>query len=426
MQTLVRRARPVRQSAGKPGSLRNWEDFQPALAGGPLHPASLMNLQRLAGNSAVSGLVSAEKSKVSVQRCGDETHPGCPCAESLPASGPKLSLKVEQTAEPPAPADLIPVQREKIDYRELTWSDFKGKAPKRLTAVTFSDIHKIPKKVTASKSEDAGSTCSVGKKTKPEFKATIWVDSTALDGVKAYMDQKKSGANADYKSGLAGRTAKTVKACTKHFTDQEAVVRKQASPICAAQVAPCQKAFKDGIDPYTFTLDERSVTITEAKNCAKKLPAECKEAFLSQVVWGSFSSGDITAETRASCSADFKTAVAGTDQLESQRLLRHEQRHFDITNSKAIALSTELRDAAQMLQVEETGCGEKEALAKAKKAFNGLEASKNLQGLWDKARSELAITQTSYDDQTNHGIKAEQQKEWDEKFEKPMVPAVTP
>jgi hypothetical protein len=40
----------------------------------------LLMLQRMAGNSAVADLVQGGAAAV-VQRCGGETHAGCPCAD---------------------------------------------------------------------------------------------------------------------------------------------------------------------------------------------------------------------------------------------------------------------------------------------------------------------------------------------------------
>ena len=68
--------------------------------------ASLLILQRAAGNRAVAGYLAGARAPAVVQRCGSEVHPGCPCASE--SAEREDDPTVQDDA---APQNEVPVQR---------------------------------------------------------------------------------------------------------------------------------------------------------------------------------------------------------------------------------------------------------------------------------------------------------------------------
>lgn len=354
-------------------------------------------LQRLAGNAAV-----AEALKV--QRCGNERHPGCPCAE-------------ETTPQP-----NLPIQRAKIDFRPLTWVDFKGRKPAKFPAETASGIHKLSEVKQAKKVDDKGTPCTPPKAKKPttEFTARISVDPTMFDNVKAYMSQEQSGADPDLAKDLAGATTKAVTACNAGFDKQLKEFTAEAGKQCKEQVDPCKQAFASGSTSFELTIGSTKVTATSKKDCSATLVTDCKTASQATFKPGKHTfthpGGSASAASKAACSASFKTEVAKIHKTEAGRLLHHEQVHFNVTNDVATKLQKKLRDTAATLTADVTACGKAAAVAEATKAFNALDAGTKLQDIVKEAQKDLKTQQSAYDIQTDHGLIQAEQDKWNAKF----------
>ncbi|MGH3943151.1 MAG: hypothetical protein ACRDTG_31915 [Pseudonocardiaceae bacterium] len=354
-------------------------------------------LQRLAGNAAV-----AEALKV--QRCGGETHAGCPCAEETTPQGD------------------LPIQRAKIDFRPLTWGDFKGRKPAKFPAETASGIHKLPKVKQAKKVEDKGTPCTPSKAKKPttEFSVRISVDPTMFDNIKAYMSQEESGADRDLAKDLAGATTKAVTACNAGFDKQLKEFTAEAGKQCKEQVAPCKQAFASGSTSFELTIGSTKVTATSKKDCSSSLVTDCKTASQATFKPGKHTfthpGGSAEAAGKAACSAGFKTEVTKIHKAEAGRLLHHEQVHFNVTNDIATKLQKKLRDTAATLDIEVFECGKAAALAEATRTFNALDAGTKLQEIVKEAQKDLKTQQSTYDTQTNHGLIQTEQDKWNAKF----------
>lgn len=354
-------------------------------------------LQRLAGNAAVADALK-------VQRCGNEMHPGCPCAEET------------------TPQEHLPVQRAKIDFRPLAWGDFKGRKPAKFPAETASGIHKLPKVKQAKKVDDNGTPCTPPKSKKPttEFTVRISVDPTMFDNVKAFMSQEESGADPDLAKDLASATTKAVTACKAGFDKQVKEFTAEAGKQCKQQVAPCKEAFAGGSTSFELTIGSTKVTATSKKDCSATLVTDCKTASQATFKPGKHTfthpGGSASAASKAACSADFKTDVTKIHKTEAGRLLHHEQVHFNVTNDIAAKLQKKLRDTAATLTADVTGCGKAAAIAEATKAFNVLDAGTKLQEIVKEAQKDLKTQQSAYDTQTNHGLIQTEQDKWNAKF----------
>jgi hypothetical protein len=372
---------------------------------GPKDMRAILALQRLAGNAAV---VSAVTPKI-VQRCGGEVHPGCSCAEEKPQEFRH--------------AQRLVVQRADIDFRPLTWADFKGSPSSGFPATTRSDIRKLPNLKQAKEIVDTGTDCTPpkAKQRKTEFTVKISVDPAMFDNVKAFFSQEQSGAEPDLKKGLVAATARQVTKCQREFDRQLAEFKTQAAADCKTLAGQCKQAFKSGSTSFTMTVGATAVTATSAKDCAKSFVTDCKAAELAGFTPGSFTfthtaGGSATAATRADCVTSFKASVDTIDKAESARLLNHEQVHFNVTNSIATKLQADLRAAAATMSVEMTECGKAKALASAATAFAALNPATRLTELFNDARKDLKTKQKDYDDSTNHGLIQKEQDKWNKNF----------
>jgi hypothetical protein len=369
----------------------------------------LIAIQRSAGNTATTGLLAA---RPTVQRCGGDS--ACACC----------------TDEPGAV-----VQRAKIDFRELTWADFKGKPPSKFPAATYIGMHPIPKKLKQEAREtDTGTPCTIGKKPGTEFEATRSLDGSALGDVKAYMWQEKSGAKADHKNGLKSRTAAAVKECKKSFDAQAKQIAKEAATECKGQVKPCQEAFRDGSTEFTLELGDQTITVTDAAECAKSFVTDCKKAHVAANPPAELArevgvtkptkscpalpvsvAATITASERSECDGAFKDGVSEANAAESASLLAHEQLHFTISNKFATDLHDDLVGVAPN-SVTEVACGQKAAAAKVKAGFAALKLGAQFKTKWNEEDKKRRDTQTAYDDETCHGLDDGAQGTWSGKF----------
>ena len=97
---------------------------------------------------------------------------------------------------------------------------------------------------------------------------------------------------------------------------------------------------------------------------------------------------------------------------KSGNLLAHEQGHFDITHVIAGKAKTAIINWLSTHAAQATKCGKNSALNAATKAWNAMKANDAIQAIWAKAGALLNQAQSDYDNDTNHGRNAAQQKAW--------------
>jgi len=97
---------------------------------------------------------------------------------------------------------------------------------------------------------------------------------------------------------------------------------------------------------------------------------------------------------------------------QNGNLLTHEQGHFDITHVIAGKAKTAIVNWLTTHAAQATKCGKNSALNAATKAWNAMKANDAIQAIWARAGMLLDKAQHDYDNDTNHGLDAAQQKAW--------------
>jgi hypothetical protein len=387
-----------------------------------------------------------------------EMVPGYYAAHAVPALGSRLPLSI---------------QRDKIDYRVLTWDDFQGKAPKGATfdAETNSglvdpDLKAVLPKVA---STDTGESCKGGKATK--FKADITIDPTGVP-VKSFMWQEKSWKQDWLTDDAAARkhceqqsSPKCEAAFDKAFTDikterstQEKACTDQFDAAKKKAIEDCKNTEKDCMDSFdkgstSYTLDP--VTANSKKECTTKILPACVKAAMDGVTFEvTFTGGTATAKTRGECGKGFgeafeklakddaKVTMSNFDKSVSvtvskradcrgsflddcaktltppnrDYILSHEQRHFDLTDAMAKKAQSDLTDLIKSFPKEVADCGKDATETKAKTTLAD-ELSK-LQKSYASSKKDWAAKQKQYDDETRHGQNVDKQKEWSATIDK--------
>ena len=330
-------------------------------------------------------------------------------------------------------AQRLVAQRAKIDHRAVTWDDFTGGSPGTYPAVTASGIVSPPATPKLAKEQtDTEVGCGKGKQT--TWDATTAVDGEAFAAVKGYMDQGASGATKAYKEGTIG-VAAALKECKKSFKDQDPGIAKDAATATTEQVTACKAAFKDGQTEYALDFSGTEVKATKASQCATSFAKEVKKQTIAGSTYGSFSytygsgdtpkgcnpftpsvTGSATASEKGDCDGTFKDEVTGFAGEESQRLLAHEQVHFNISEAKAQQLKTDLESGVGAMTASGSGCGKAAARKAADADFAKLKAADEVKKLVAAAKKDLADTQKSYDGETCHGLDQTNQDTWTGNF----------
>lgn len=331
------------------------------------------------------------------------------------------------------PRELAPqrvVQRDKIEHRDLTWDDFKGKPSKgsQFDAATSSDFNPpdlksiIPKKLEA---EDTGEECILNKK--KGTKGTIFRVDTGLDSgqidVTSFMWQEMSW----HRPWLTEPKARETKCKTEFVGPCESSFAKRLKKIesdCKASESQCKKAFKKGnIANYTVAIDGQDIEASDAQECTTVILDQCRALMAGDLSFDASMGGvTITANTKDECGKQFLQDCVG-DLLDagSAKVLEHEQGHFDITDT----LAGQARDALRALvdgfdrQVTICAAGNSDKAQKAAKtqvigkARSALEKElKALEKEFARWKKKLSDTQTNYDTQTKHGLVEKMQQDW--------------
>lgn len=413
---------------------------------------ALLSIQRQAGNRAVTALLGGTLQRA----CGCGTCGGCggagaargnDDAEREPSDKPEVTVSRSPEMVAAADASAVVVQRAKIDYRALTWGDFKGgNATGGFAATTASGIRTSGPLKKLIVTTDQKTPCPLptkGKapaKTGSMFAASIRIDPATYEAVKGFMSQEQSKVLADVVKGFAGQTAKSVQDCEKSFDAEAKQVAKDGAAQCGDAAKDCRERFKAGNTSYQIKFGPGAVaTASTAKDCSASFLKDCKAAYVASskptpynetvapdAKCPAAASGDTiaTAATKAECGGTFKTARAAYGAGWSKNILAHEQLHFAITDKAAQDLKKELVAKAAGYKVEEADCTSGAATAKAAKAWAALGAEKALKEAEAAGNKGLGATQASYDDETCHGVIPAKQAEWAKKYTK--TPAKAP
>jgi hypothetical protein len=338
-------------------------------------------------------------------------------------------------------AAAMVVQRAKIDYRTLTWADFKGGVPGGdWGAMTASGIRHSGTLKKFTPTTDQTTPCTLPAKGKaPQkkdsmFEASVTLDPSAYDSVKSYMSQEESTVLPDVVKNLAGQTAQSVKDCKKSFDDEAKQVAKDGGTRCATSAKECAEAFKAGNTSFEVTWGPGATAkATQAKDCSTSFPKDCKAAYISSSKPTPFEetvAPDATcpaapsgatignAATKADCAGSFKTARDAYGAAWSTKILAHEQLHFTITDKAAQDLKKALVAKVATYKVDESACGSAAAANKAGTSWTALSAETELQDAESAGNKDLGTTQASYDDESCHGIVPAKQAEWAKKYSK--------
>jgi hypothetical protein len=275
------------------------------------------------------------------------------------------------------------VQRAKIGYTTLGWSDFKATpdATSKRLASTISGFA-VPnwsstKSVTATTTD-----CKRGKKADKadkEHEATVFVDPTIYDAVAPLMDQDTSWVKEQLKDGPSYCGKTKAKECQTFFAGKNA---------------------------GTFSLlDDKNQPYATAKQAS-----DCTDP-------------------------SFQNPCLARASALSAALLPHEQGHFDISKVIADKAVPDMKAKAATFTATATGCGKTLAGNAAQTKFNALNAGAALD---KRAKDWTDLRQKASDDydlptETDHGNDPKKQAAWvaDIKAKLPKYdlnppPAVTP
>jgi len=336
------------------------------------------------------------------------------------------------------------IQRAEIDYRQLTWADFKGTPPKDVSydAETFSDIHYPdlttikPQIIEKATDQDCTRKADTGDIMDKQYEAKIRMDSGGIKA-SAFMTQEKSWVKPLFKDPNEMK-----KFCTNdQFTQSE--ISKCKSTIKAttsARDTNC-KTVSDGCadavkNSQTFTADiggEHFEASTNAE-CAKVV-SKCKEIFGKSIKYTTGKGTDVTAD--ADCTTQLTKECLQTRQEAADALLSHEHGHFDITNVLAKKLETDIKSLVDSFAEKKvTACGRDEVMKQAgdistkevtpkinDKIKDAQKKVDEIKGYYDAAKKikvegKLRSTQDLYDTETTHGTKEAEQSQWKTKISK--------
>ena len=101
---------------------------------------------------------------------------------------------------------------------------------------------------------------------------------------------------------------------------------------------------------------------------------------------------------------------------QTPRLLAHEQGHFGITHEIAEKTSFAWFFWAISHSGTGTGCGSGNALNAARRNWNTLGANRAMQTIFNSGGDALSRAQDDYDNQTDHGLRSAEQRDWQGKI----------
>jgi hypothetical protein len=310
------------------------------------------------------------------------------------------------------------LQRAKIPYKTLSWTDFKGTPPSGATLEAWTksgfDVPAWKPKVTA---EDTKEACTTDKKPTTKFKATLSVDPAVFDSVTAHMNQEQSWVKPRYKDGGRAYCASKAAECSAHFSE----VAGEAKTECEEEVESCKGAFARGSSEYTLP-GSPPITATSAAECSTKVSKSCQDAVVASRPWHLTIEGGgatiTTASKKEDCTKGFQADCLTFEKAGGPTLLKHEQGHFLINKVMADKARASLQAKAGTFVATETKCGKTEAGKAAREAFDKLGAADALQKLGESWMDAKDKAEADYDlpTQTDHGKNAKEQTAWEAKI----------
>ena len=250
------------------------------------------------------------------------------------------------------------IQRDKLPYRQLTWGNFTGAVPQTVTdegAGIWSSFG-IPSSVNFKPSvTDTKKRCTVKNpekgqpKTDTYWEGTVQIDLTQFDtDFQPFMDTAQSWALPKLKDNGAS--------------------------YCAGEVATCERMFDQN---------------------PRSRPTL----------------GSATATSKADCRRGFQTTCLANRKKESDRVLSHEQWHFEITRVIAEKARASFKTAAAAINPTSRECGPKAAMDKLENDLVQPRADLIAQGqIWLTLKNTV---QDEYDAKTTHGGNAAKQHDWE-------------
>ncbi len=373
------------------------------------------------GSSAsVQRKCACEGSGTSCAKCDEEKKlPVQRRAEGSGALAGSMEMSPGYHSQYSAGAGMF-IQRQNIDHRDVDWSDFQKPVPKgaRFDAETWSQIADpaLAGAMPAINPVSTGTPCKVGKKDDTKYKVNIAIDPSKIV-VKSFMATDKSF----HQPWLTDETARRQEClneltpqCERSFDNRFRI----AKTVRAKAVRDCQKAF----DEKHTSVTRGSASASTRAECSTTFAADVEQAEKDSAFWDSPRSS-IHVTTRAGCrDASFLDPCAKDEmQVNSDRVLSHEQGHFDLTDDMAMKAQSELRAMVATFPTEVEACGEKAAKSLAQKTV-----AKELAKLNAKlaaVKKQMKTLQNQYDTQTAHGTREAAQDAWKKRIEKGFIPA---
>lgn len=323
------------------------------------------------------------------------------------------------------------IQRAKIDYKQLTWADFKGAAPasSAFDAETSSDIEYPDTTTVKPLYPETASTeiCTVKNEQNEEIKTPKTTVEIKLDNsgivAKPFLNQEASWVKPVFKSATEMRkvctaqTAGSIKACKAYFTN----TKTANEAACAQEKTKCEAQIAKGNGYKNY-----EVEATDSAGCSKIKDA-CKADLNSQMK-------DETGDGRVSkneteCGTNYMAECVASKEEAARNLLQHEQGHFDVTNIVAKQLQTEVKTLIDSFSGKKfTECKKEDAVKKAQDEVTNILQPK-ITALIEAAKvkvtaakASLQAAQDRYDDETNHSTIVEGQSRWNTALGKGALP----
>jgi hypothetical protein len=218
------------------------------------------------------------------------------------------------------------------------------------------------------------------------------------------MDPDRSWLKDEYKdNGNAYCGAQATK-CESGFDSAATQARTQ----CQQYAIKCKENFRQGRS-FGYEVGGDRVTITSSGDCTSpRFLEKCQALFAKHQ---EISLGSAIAKTKGDCKTNFFRKCMDNQKIRMADLLNHEQGHFDITNVMAGKARASVKAKAATIKITETACGENAATDAVLKSYDKME--RELDQLVKDWLSSKDKAQEDYDGQTNHGLKADEQKTWE-------------
>ncbi len=310
------------------------------------------------------------------------------------------------------------LQRKEIDYKQLSWADFEGAAPRGSSNEAFTSSNlKDPELDKIKPKETSFSEIGSCEGDKPRFKAKIEYDPDRFV-VKATFNTTtswKQSWTADKDVQEARCKSKLVNPCNSAMT-------KSSKEGAVAQVKACKEAAAELKDKeyLTFECGGKQVKVTKAAECDPL--KECFEkALLKTGTWEYKAHTGATVSATGKDDCDDKVLKECKTSLMpalSADLLSHEQGHLDITQRLAEQIQKDLREKAKEMTTEAEGCSKEEAEANARKALKAKKPLQSFKKIWQDGKKKLKTVQTTYDSKTQHSVEHDVQQDWNVKIAK--------